>query len=142
MRQNEPQGFIALITAILLGIIIMVIAITLSTTSYFTRGQVLDAEYKERSRALAESCINVALLRIAANPTSPATGTVTIGSDSCAIASITGTPTSGYSISANASFPSVAIPGKTYTYLQIQTGTYAANLSITAWKECPTANPC
>ncbi len=138
---RSGEGFIALITAIILGVVLMVVAISLSTTGYFTRGQVVDAEYKERSRSLAEACVHVALLRLAANPSDPGLVTVTIGSDSCAIGAISKTG-SIYTIPTEAVFPASAFMSQAFTYLLIEANDIASNLSIAEWKECPTSATC
>lgn len=139
--RNSGTGFIALITALVLGVILMVVALTLSTTGYFARGQVLDAEYKEHSRSLAEACVDIALLKLAANPSDSGLVTVTIGSDSCVIGAILKTG-SIYTIPTHAVFPASASVSQAFTYLLIKVNDIASNLSIAEWKECPTSAAC
>ena len=85
-KYKNDSGFVALITAIILSAVLLIIVITLNQTSFFTRGILIDSESKERSAALAEACVDIAMLKLANNPTyggdEPA---VSIGSDSCEI---------------------------------------------------------
>jgi hypothetical protein len=138
-RDSNDAGFIALITAIILGVILMVVAISLSTTGYFTRGQVVDAEYKEHSRSLAEACVQIALLRLASNPAANHY-LQTIGSDRCIIGNPIPSATD-YIISTLAAFPATTTSAfGAITYLQIKA--LKSNLSIIEWKECPTSTAC
>lgn len=61
------NGYIALTSVMIISIVIMIIAITLSSYSFFSRSNVLDAEFKKIGGALAEACAEKALLKIAQN---------------------------------------------------------------------------
>ena len=63
------RGFVALITAIILSLILIVITVTLNQSGFFTRSILVDSENKERSVGLAEACVDVAILRLANDPT-------------------------------------------------------------------------
>ena len=90
MREvKKDSGFVALITAIILTAILLIITVTLNQTSFFTRGILLDAEYKERSAALAEACVDVARLKLANDVSYSGNETILIGSDECKIRPIT-----------------------------------------------------
>jgi uncharacterized membrane protein YqiK len=62
-KQNQ-QGYIALIFIIILSLILAVLTIFLSFVSYGFVQQALIREYKYQSRYLAESCVQMALLRL------------------------------------------------------------------------------
>ena len=64
-RRPMAEGFIALTSAIIMSAILLMVAATGSLSGFFTRSTVLDAEYKERSLALADACIDTALVRLA-----------------------------------------------------------------------------
>ena len=65
--KNNQAGYIALISAIIISIILVGMTFTVSRAGYFSRFGSLDAENKRISKGLAESCVNEALLRIAQN---------------------------------------------------------------------------
>jgi hypothetical protein len=82
--RNRNSGFIALISTIIIATVLMGLALTISGGSVFARLDALHAEYKRISLGLADSCSNVALLRIGQNYNyTPAAGgdLVTIGQD-------------------------------------------------------------
>ena len=127
-RKKEKNGFIALMTAIVFSFVLMITAATLSQTSFFSRAEILDAEYKERSSALAEACVDTALLKLAVDPSYTGPETVSVGSDTCEIVSVTGLDT----IRTRAEFP----PGTNQaaaTNLEVQVD--ASNLSVISWNE-------
>jgi hypothetical protein len=69
MKRNAQKGFIALISAVIMSAVLLIVVVSGSLSSFFGRQDVLDAEYKEKSRALADACISVLLLRIGAGTT-------------------------------------------------------------------------
>lgn len=145
MKEPSERGFIALITAILLGVILMMAALSLSTTGYFTRGQVLDAEYKEHSRSFAEACLNIAQLRLAV--LNPSNFSETTGGSSCYVGNIFIDPVhcaaSQFLVNVVSAFPATTTYNQSaYTYLQACVKDISNNLSIASWKECPTIPPC
>ena len=122
-KTKREQGFIALITAIALSLILLVVTVTLNQSGFFTRSTLLDAEYKERSSALAEACVDTALLKLAADPGYLGSETITIGSDSCFIVSVTSLNT----IRTTAEFQEAV------TNLEVEID--ASNLSVISWNE-------
>ena len=93
---NSKSGFVALITAIALSLILILISVTLNQAGFFTRSTLLESEYKERSVALAEACADNAILRLAVNPNYIGNETLPIGLDSCLIRQIKrGVPSAG-----------------------------------------------
>ena len=90
-KKDKKDGFVALITAIILSAILLIVTTTLNQTSFFTRSILLDSEYKERSAALAEACVDVARLKLANNPTYPGNEpSIPVGSELCEIKPISG----------------------------------------------------
>lgn len=65
---TTQSGFVALMTVILIGAILLILIFTLGVSSFFSRYSVLDMENKRASLSLAEGCVNAALLKIAQNP--------------------------------------------------------------------------
>src|SRR3989338_4446979 len=62
------SGFAALMSAIIISAILLLIATNLSFIGFYSRSDILDSELKERSSALAEACVDTALLELANNP--------------------------------------------------------------------------
>jgi hypothetical protein len=61
-RKNQ-KGFIALMSAIIISMILVMLIISSGTLAFFARLNVLNGEYKRVSKGLAESCANAALLK-------------------------------------------------------------------------------
>lgn len=126
-KSKKEEGFIALVTAIALSLILLVVTVTLNQSGFLTRSTLLDSEYKERSSALAEGCVDTALLKLAADPNYIGLETITIGSDSCSILSVSppGSPTR--TIKTRAEFQEAA------TNLEVVINT--SDLSVVSWNE-------
>ena len=93
--EQKQSGYIALVSTVIISLILLGLTFTVSSAGYFTRFNSLDAEYKRVSLGLAESCVNVALLKIAKQYTAynPAGEVVTVGTELCTIDSVTYTTT-------------------------------------------------
>lgn len=84
--KKNNSGFVALISAIIISVILLLIATNLSLTGFYDRSNILDSELKERSSALAEACADTALLKLANDPNYIGGETITVsGSDTCTI---------------------------------------------------------
>lgn len=84
VEANEA-GYIALTSAIIISVFLMVIALTISSSSFSNRFSILDSEIKEKSSALAEGCVQVALLRLAQNSAYAGNEDVSIDGKTCSI---------------------------------------------------------
>jgi hypothetical protein len=96
INYKDQSGFVALLSVIIITVVLVVISVSVSTTSFFSRFNVADAEYKRLSSSLAEACADQALLKLAQDPSyAPAPGgdTISVGSSSCKIFSVTSSPT-------------------------------------------------
>jgi hypothetical protein len=60
--QKNQDGFIALISVIIISVLLLTLAVTVSTTGILGRFNILDSESKERSGALAEACADKSIL--------------------------------------------------------------------------------
>jgi len=124
LRHKKDSGFVALITAIILTAILLIVTITLNQTSFFTRGILLDSEYKERSAALAEACFDIARLKIANDSTYPGGElAIPIGSGFCDV----------ISVSSNI-IRTRATSSESVTNLEIEVGP-PPDLPIVSWEE-------
>ena len=135
-RLTSNGGFVALITAIILSIILITVTVALNRIGFLTRSEISDAEYKNRSSALAEACVDTALLNLALDPTYQVTSPqqVSVGVDSCWIRSVTTAGTQN-TIETRAVFPDTAINQGATTNLRIIVNT--SDLSIVSWDEIP-----
>jgi hypothetical protein len=82
--KSNTSGFIALMSAIIISIVLLGIVLTGGLTGFFGRFNILDSESKERSSALAESCIDLAVLDYINNG-AVTNGNKTVGGDTCDI---------------------------------------------------------
>jgi hypothetical protein len=94
--QHCTNGYIALMSATIISLILLGMTFTLASGGYYSRFNALNKEYKKVSLGLAESCANVALLEVAQNYnfTVPAAGSSTlVGGEHCLIKSVSFSPT-------------------------------------------------
>lgn len=121
MKNNS--GFMALMSTIIISVILLLIATSLSLTSFYGRTNILDFELKEKSFALAEACADTAILRLAEDSSYGGNETVNVvGADKCQIESVV-----GGTINVKADY-------KNYiTKLEIEIN--STDLSIISWQE-------
>ena len=131
MKQNfySSQGFVALISAIIISAILLLVVTTLSFTGYYGRFNRLLDEFKERGTVLAEACANDALLRLAHERTYSGNATTTVGNGQCYIGRIDTT------IPGEMTLHTRAIDHETYTNLKITVRT--SDLILLSWEEVP-----
>jgi hypothetical protein len=85
------QGFVAIISAIMMSLILIGLVMTMSMSGFLSRFTILDYEFKQVSLSLAESCAYRAFQNSAENVSyAPVVGgeIVLVASDSCTIESI------------------------------------------------------
>ena len=122
-KTDRQGGFVALITAIILSAILLIITTTLNQTSFFTRSNLLDSEYKERSAGLAEACIDIARLKLANDPRySGSEPSIPIGTNSCEIRPIVGN-----------TIETKAVYNSAVTNLRVVIN--PADISVVSWEE-------
>ncbi|MBT9168078.1 MAG: hypothetical protein DDT19_01423 [Syntrophomonadaceae bacterium] len=114
----QPRGFIALVSVIIISAVLLTVVVGGGLIGFYSRFNILDAEFKERSSALADACVDVLLLRLATGET--ITNPVNIGSSQCSIL----TTTSPYQVQ--------AVFNNAYTNLLVAVD---GNLTITSWRE-------
>ncbi len=89
---KNNTGFIALVSAVIISVVLLLVATNLSITSFYSRSNILDSELKEKSLALAEACADTAILKLVNNPNyNPINESVVVGGDNCIIQSVAGT---------------------------------------------------
>ena len=83
---KSGAGYRAIASAVIISALLLGIAGALSFSMYFARFNVFDSFTKERSRALAESCADTALLKLRQSGSYSGNETVTInGTETCTI---------------------------------------------------------
>ncbi len=131
---NNSDGFIVLISVVIISVLLMAVTFALSFSGFFSRFDILYAEYKEKSVSLAEACADTALLKIAQNPNypspspNPVNEDISIGSDKCTIISV---DTAG----SQKTIKVKAIVQKSHTNLKIIAN--SSDLSVVSWEEMP-----
>jgi hypothetical protein len=130
MKRLNQEGYVALISVIVISALLIGISSVLSFSGFFGRFNVLDSEFKEVSIGLAEACADQAVLFLAENPayTPPAGGqSVGVGSETCTIDSITGSwsPKTIYT---------QGIFHESYTNLEVEVSN-SADVTVTSWQE-------
>lgn len=87
---DTNNGYIALITAVLLSVSLLTLVVAVSFEGFFSRFSVLESEQKEHSAYLAESCVNTGILKIAQDTDylKSTAQTIPMGSESCEIVSV------------------------------------------------------
>lgn len=64
---KTDEGFIALVSVILISLILTVVVFTVSFGGFSSRFNILDSEFKETSFFAARSCRDIALLKLSIN---------------------------------------------------------------------------
>lgn len=125
---NLNNGYIALVSSIIISILLLVVTFTVSSNNFSGRFNVLNAEFKERSLALAEACVDTALLKLVQNPSYSGNENIPVGNDQCSILQIE-TPSGQKIIKTKAIFQN------SFTNLKITA--QASDLSVISWEEVP-----
>lgn len=86
---KRHHGYIVLVSVIILGVVLLLIAQTVSTTGYFQRLGAQDFELKEESYFVAYACIDRALFNLSDDLDYAGNETKTIGQYTCTIDPIT-----------------------------------------------------
>lgn len=127
MKKNS--GYIALISAIIISIVLLTVVSSVSVGGFFGRFNILDSEYKEISSGLAEACLEIAIITLANNENYSGGETFPIGDEGCDIISIT-----------PSTWPkTVKLQGiykNAYTNLIVVLSN-SGEISVTSWREVP-----
>lgn len=130
-KLKNNNGFMALMSAIIISAVLLLIVTSLSFTGFYTRSNILDSELKEKSSALAEACVDTALLKLANDPLyAPPSGgeyikVDEVSNEACTIKSI-----SGSIIKTKANYNN-----KYFTNLEVRFN--GGDLSVISWEETP-----
>lgn len=89
MIRKSEQGYIALITAIILGVTLLVAVLSFAFIIFFSKESATQAILKEDSYFAARACIEQALINITVDPSYTGGENISVGSDQCTISSVT-----------------------------------------------------
>lgn len=128
-NKQKNSGFIALMSSIIISAMLILIVMNMSLTGFYTRTNILDSENKERSSALADACLDIALLGFVQNSSYSGNVNTIVGENTCFIGPVT---TSG----PQKIFKIKAIIANYYTNLKITVN--STNFSIVSAEETPT----
>lgn len=88
-RPRHQHGYIVITSVIILSVVLLLLAQTLSGSGYFQRWGAAEFEIKERSYALAQSCIDKAIYGLSNDLDYVGNETVRIDKYQCIISPIT-----------------------------------------------------
>ncbi len=125
---SKKRGMLALMSAIILSVILLILATTLSFTGFYSRFNILESETKEQSSALADACIDIALLNLAQNASYPGNLSYSVGEKTCFVGSVS---TTGGEVT----FKTRGIFSNSYTNLKIVLN--ETDLSVISVEEVP-----
>ncbi len=86
--KNSESGYIALIATIIITAVLSVITVSISQMSFLNRANISGTYLKEKSRALSESCVNMALLKLVKNKNYLGPETINVASSTCKVISV------------------------------------------------------
>lgn len=130
---NSQSGFIALISAIVISFLLLAVTLGLGLSIFFGRFDILDSESKERSLALAEACVDQAMLEMSEG-TFYATLTDYTSPDGTIICKRQSLSGGVNTIKTQGEF------NKSFTNLKVEVD--GSTFSIISWEECPTGSSC
>lgn len=131
-KKQSKKGYVALISAIIISVLLILIGATLNLSLFFSRFNTLNSEYKKQSLALAEACLDMARLKLAENFSYNGNNEeITIDGGKCFIVSVS--QPAPYTIKTRGIYP-IALPQKSYSNIQ---AVVDYDLDIVSWEEVP-----
>ncbi len=129
-KVNKSTGFIALFSVIIISFILVLVSVNLSYFSFSARFNLLDSESKVKSKALAESCQELARLALAFDNNYLVNNiTIDINEDNCNY-SVLNTPP--YQI-----ILSHSVVNNAHTYLKTEVDATVFSIPIISYQELP-----
>lgn len=135
---NSQAGFVALISTIIIGAILVIVVFALSFGAFVNRFNVLDVEFKEKSIGLAEACVDAAIILLQGNsgyvPPPPPGQLVTVQPDTCYIWSVSPAASWPKTIKVQAKYPNSGAK-IAYTNLEVVVSKPGNEVVVDSWKE-------
>jgi hypothetical protein len=117
-QANKEDGFIAMLATVVLSAVVLAVILSLSSTSVAFRVSSLWGEFKTKSKAFAEACVQVAIGKIINNPEyAGVVEQISIGDITCKIVSVTKL-NHQYTIRTQSVYPVIS-PSGAYTNLEV-----------------------
>jgi cellobiose-specific phosphotransferase system component IIC len=85
---KRNRGFIALISVIIIGFVLLLAVITLGGKSIASRFNLLTLEYKNSSYQLASACVQTAIIGVVNNLSYSLPRSIDVGGQTCTIVSV------------------------------------------------------
>lgn len=131
IKHNPRGGYVALITAILISVSLLIMVVAVSFQGFFSRFTVLESQQKEQSIFLAEACVETARLEIAQDTSYSGGETIHVGTGECRIVSVSG-PAGAKVVQATAT------SSDAFTNLEVEVDASSLpDVTITSWEEVP-----
>ncbi len=133
INHKKSSGFIALISAIIISVVLLLVVVNISLTGFYNRYNILDSELKKRSDALAEACADTAIIKLSNDLNYNLVSidhAIPIGTNKCDIYSINPNPPR----SGNITIVTKANYNNTY-YSTFQIILNSTNMSVVSWQE-------
>ncbi len=131
-NKTQSSGFIALFSIILISFILVLVSVNLSFYNFSARFNILDSESKVKSKALAESCLELARLAFAFDNDFLGNDIVVdIGENNCDYF-VLNTPPPYPTIIAH------SVVNNAHTYLKVNVDTSTPFIQIISYKELST----
>src|SRR4051812_28055059 len=87
---KKQDGFVALISAIIISAVLLIISTSLSFSGFYGRYDILESELKNRSTNIAEACADMAMLKVTNDSSyNPNNEVIPIDNANCTIKSVT-----------------------------------------------------
>jgi len=133
---QHNAGFIALISAIIITVVLLTLVVSVSFTGFFGRFDILGSETKEISQGLAEACIETAIIKHAQDNTYAGNNDpIPVGENECTIVSITPVGSGNILIRAQGKFPKDGLL-PAFTNLEVELNP-SNDYSVVFWTEVP-----
>lgn len=133
VARRSQTGFIALISAIIISVVLLLVVTSAALTGFSGRFNILDSELKERSSAIADACVDEARLYLADGSIHTYPALEPVGTDKCYIDSVT-------DVSPNKVIAVHAVYNDFHTNLSVTVN--PTNFSVVSWQECKDSSPC
>lgn len=82
-KQEKKSGYITLLIIIIIGSLSMVLALSFSAWTYFNIKNEQDYQNQQKSKSLADACIEAALVQIRTTPSYSGTATISVSANNC-----------------------------------------------------------
>ena len=122
-------------SVIIISAIILILITSASLTGFYGRSNVYDAELKARSSALAEACVDIAMLGLANDVNNYAgNATTSVGNGKCYVG-----PVTPVGVAPQKQFKTRAyIPEVQGAYTVLSISIKTSDFSVVSWQEIPT----